>query len=265
MKYQHLLPVLALLFAHLNGPAQSLHAILVADTQNPNEEFAQVCRIDSSKMHEEMKMIADSNGLKLILYPVAGADFNSGALTAVLESLRMGEKDVCFFYYSGAAFCDSTETEKEINRSLRLGKKGDDILSTASIFPALKKKNAGLNVFLVDGCALIRRIRVDGLTRGASQHGVYKSLFSTASRRPENRTIRLFSSQCTQYSYGDTTVGSVFTNAFLDAIDHFVNTGARDVSWNDFFTRMHDTTYNNVKNSIRRKQTPVLHFDVTRP
>lgn len=251
MKNLSLFTLLLTLLAVQLGVAQTFHAIIVADTENANKEFATICTIDYKRISEEIKVMADSIGYQLKTYPATGSDFTPSRVRSVANNIQLKENDICFFYYSGAAFCDADEPDKERNRSFRMGKDRKEILSTKEIFPVLQAKKARLNVFLVDGCATIRQISVRGVNRGVAKHKVYQSLFSVKG------TILLFSSQCPEYSYGDTRIGSIFTYSFISGIDYFIQSASQSLSWRTLFNWVHDTTVMYVKTTTLRNQHPV--------
>ena len=70
---------------------------------------------------------------------------------------------------------------------------------------------------------------------GVGQHRVYQSLFSACG------TVRIFSSQCSEYSYGDAR-GSLFTNAFIAALHHFISTGSQNLTWHQLLDFANKTT-----------------------
>lgn len=235
----------------LQGYGQSLHFILVANTQSTHQEFAQICQVDSIKMYDKMAEVASTLELNFRPHFITGDHFTSKNLTSLLNDLRFGNDDICFFYYSGAAFCEAEAPDMNCNRILRMGKDGKDLLSTTVIFPVIQEKAARLNIFFVDGCSKVRALSAKGKSQGDARRKVYESLFIKVSG-----TIRLFSSKCGQYSYGDTKNGSAFTNSFLDTLEFFIQNKEEALTWSVFFKEAHDVCYKRVKAKTNRPQNP---------
>ncbi len=252
MKAPNTLSLLALLLAaSMIARAQTFHALLVADTGDPNAEFAKICQIDLEKMKKEVAEMANGIGYKLETKVVAGADFSSPRLMEAMNAMQvLPDKDIFFFYYSGAALCNAAEPDTM--RTLQLGRDATDLLSTAWIVPTLEKKQARLTVVVVDGCGLVRSVRGEGGKRGAALNKVYQSLFSACG------TVQLLSSKCSEFSYGNARTGSIFTNALVEALDKFINTGTQRLTWAELFEEAHKQTLQQAQRDIFRPQHGVM-------
>ena len=243
--------LLAVLSTNLPCLSQTFHAMLVADTGDPNEEFAEICSIDLEKMKKETTEMAYGIGYQPNTVVVARKDFTSAQLLAAIESMQVQpDRDVVFFYYSGAALCNQMEPDSA--RTLQLGRDSKDLLSTTRIMPLLESKQARLLVAVVDGCALIRSVRADGIKRGAALNKVYQTLFAACG------SVKLFSSQCSEFSYGNTQTGSIFTNAFVEALDKFINMGTQNLTWEELFKDTYSQTLQQAQRDIFRPQHAVM-------
>ncbi len=233
-----------------NLPSQTLHAILVANTKSVMPEFAEICKADLLHFRQEAQEMANGAGYAPELYELSGDDFTSAKLQALVASVQPKEGDAILFYFSGAAFCDSTDPGRDCNRYLRLGKDSKDLLYTDRLFDTLEGKKARLKIFIVDGCSLLRSPPGIGRDRGvAPPQRVYQSLFSACG------TLRIFSSQCSEYSYGDGR-GSLFTNAFLAAIDHFIKTNSPSLTWRQLLAEAGKTTVSQALAILCKPQHP---------
>ena len=140
--------------------------------------------------------------------------------------------------------------EDDLHRILQLGKHGEQLLSTIGLFSTLQDQNARLTIFIVDGCSIEKQIDEKGSTRSATLHKVYDSLLAACG------TIWIFSSKCSQFSYGSEE-GSFFTNAFIDALDHFINIGSQELTWKTLLTWAQASTMK-MALEIARIQQPVF-------
>ena len=233
----------------LSVRTQTLQVVLAADTANPNTEFAESCQSDLHKMTREFRTMADSMGYPFKLYGVTGNNFTSQKLKETVAAVPVEPGDIYFFYFSGAGFC---EAEDEENRVLRLGVDGQDLISTSEIIPVITSKEARLNLVIIDACSVIRQVTI-GSTKGAARHQVYRSLLSACG------TVIVFSSRCSEFSYGNRT-GGLFTNAFLAALTYYIQLGSQDLTWDTLLKRAQNITAQTALKKIFRPQHPQYFF-----
>ena len=85
-----------------SGYAQTVHAILVADTNDP--VLASVCKRDIDIMHRRIVQVTRAIDFQLSEQVVAGDSFRHQQLDAVLNRLTPGPDDIIFLYYTGHGY-----------------------------------------------------------------------------------------------------------------------------------------------------------------
>lgn len=210
--------------AGLSG--QTLHFILAADTQNSKAGFAASCRKDSLNLEQEARDMARGSGYALRRYLACGREYSPAALRARINALQPDTNDVVVVFISGPAVCDSNEAEivRVKNRHLCFPPRCNETVSTQSLLDILRGKNARLNVMMVNACGKEQDLAAFRRSRGDAERSTYRALFSACG------TLVAYSSQCTEYSYGDEN-GGLFVNALLDALDRYVSLGDLNLTW----------------------------------
>lgn len=224
---------------------KKLYAVLVANTESVLPGFANICKADLQTMKTEVADMAKGAGFTLVMQVASGADFNSGHLNRLIENLQTGPEDALFFYYSGAALCDTSDKAKDCNRILCLGKDGKDFLPTHQLLPKIENKQARLKISMIDACGQVRNTRPIETTRApGSSLKIYESLFAACG------SMRLFSSLCGEFSFGNEK-GSLFTNAFKAALDINIRNNVQSLSWQTLLGQVHDTTVRKAQEVLR--------------
>lgn len=239
-------------------PAQSqtLHFILAADTQHPMTEFAESCMADSFNMAAEAREMARGANYNLRLHPVCGPDFTVEGLCAAARSISAKTDDVILFYISGAALCDTNEPAEvqKHRRWIQYGLGRRQLVSTDSLLQSLPLQQARLTILILDACSIRRPLPAFTRKRGDAEPRAYRTLLSACG------TLRVFSSQPSEYSYGD-NAGGLFTNALLDALDHFINIGDPNLGWSILLKYVAETTEMWAKKIWRHQHPAVLDWD----
>ena len=249
MKRNIIFLLIALLGISFSTHAQTLHAILLGDTKDSVEEFAESCKADLTIMNREVNFMAESAKLKPEIHEIRDENFTSAQLKKIASSLQIGSDDIVLVYYSGAGFCEKGKPEDE--RALRMGLDDDDIISTAEVLSIIQPKDAGLNILMVDACALVREVAM-GPDRGDVTEQFYQSLLSACG------TVKVFSSKCSEYSFGDEK-GGFFTNSYIEAVDHYIDLEYESVTWNNLLAYASKLTAQKAM-TIFRNQHPVFFF-----
>ncbi len=231
--------------------AQTLHFIIASDTQHPNAETAASCRMDSANMHKEAYYMGRGSGYSLQFYFITGGNFNAVQLKTKIESVPVKPGDLVWCFIAGNAVC--ADTVQKMTRWLEPGRSPQIQVSTDELLAAIEKKNARLNVLIVNACSLVRDIAAREGKKGDGEPKVYKSLFSACG------TVRLFSSRCTELSYGSAS-GGLFTNVLLDTLDHYISTGRDKVTWKELENDVCPTTNQRCMQITFRPQHPVFFY-----
>lgn len=258
MKRRPVILTILWLTAHLAQAQSTLHFIIAADTQHPDTSFAASCRADSASMHKESGDMAQGAGYKLQRHMVCGPNFTPESLLAKAQSVPAKPGDVVFFYISCHGGCKkddpaSLRDERRWLMFLSKNKKGERWLSTDTLLSVIEAKKARLNVMVVDACGKVRNIPAFGRTRGDAERRAYRALLSACG------TVRAFSSKCTEFSYCDKK-GGLYTNALLDALDHFISIGDGNLTWKTLLDYAAATTTQRAK-QIFLQQHPASFFD----
>ncbi len=235
--------------------AQTLHFIIASDTHHPNAETAASCRVDSANMHKEAYYMGRGSGYSLQFYFITGANFNAANLRTSINAVPAKPGDVVWCFIAGNAICNKNEpdTVQKKNRWLEPGSSPQIKVSTDELLAVIEKKNARLNVLIVNACSLVRDIAAREGKKGDGEPKVYNSLLSACG------TVRLFSSRCTELSYGS-AAGGLFTNVLLDTLDHYISTGRDKMTWKELENDVCPTTNQRGMKMIFRPQHPQFFY-----
>ena len=235
---------------------QTLHFILAADTRHPMAEFAESCAMDSFNMAAEAKEMARGANFNLRFQAVCGPDFSANGLCSAVRSLTPMPDDVILLYISGAAECDTNEplAVQQQRRWIQYGPGRRQLVSTDSLHAILQSKPARLTILILDACSVRRPLPAFIHKRGDAEPKAYRTLLSACG------TLRVFSSQPSEYSYGD-KAGGLFTNALLDGLDHFINIGDPNLGWKTLLEYAAETTAMWAKKIWRHQYPVVLDWD----
>ena len=241
--------LMALSFSGVALQSQTIHAVVVADTESKQSEFAESATADFRNMKIMFKGMAEETGYPLRMYEVGGAEFVSENVKKAISLVEAQPNDIIFFYFAGKGACDPGVSAEE--RILHMGQEGADTISTATVAGLIKKKNARLNVVLIDACGTIWDAGV-GPHKGAGAEKIYYKLLRACG------TVKVYSSQCGELSYGDKK-GGYFTNSSLAALDYYITNPSDPVSWKALLTKTALLTRQRAMR-IFRPQSPVVFF-----
>ena len=188
--------------------AQTLHAIIIADTDDPSIGVS--VKKDYDKNLALMRAVAANTGMKLDLKAISGAEFTMSNVKAAIAGVAVGSNDTVVFYYSGHGY--------------RLWKKQDkypylyisqDGLDFNQVVGQLRAKQPRLLLAVTDSCNEYAdkrpEARAFALKRAAPQPN-YRRLWLDA--RGE---IVIASSSQGEFAWGDDTKGGYFTARFHEA------------------------------------------------
>lgn len=216
-------PTLMACLLALPGHAQTVHALVVADTKDPILYTA--CKRDVETMHRQFVQLAAAIHYRLHEQVLAGDEFTQKRLNDVIRTLEPGPDDILFLYYTGHGYNASQRAGRF--PVLFLEKKAKDSQQNPgllSIHETLKAKKARLCITMGDCCnQLIPNMR--GMIRKAvkpkplvltndSLNAVYRTLFLDV-----KGDALIASSRPPEQACAHPDSGSFYTRSFDEALE----------------------------------------------
>lgn len=209
--------------------AQTVHALLVADTRDPLLHRA--CARDVEAMHRQAGQVATALGYRLAEQRLVDGNFSRKNLDAALRSLAPGPDDVLLFYYSGHGY--NLRDRADRFPILLLEKKPSNAAKNpglGAIHKLLKAKKARLCVTLGDCCNNLVTLTRGMVRKKPTPPGLTDSL-NAAYRRLFLKTrgdVLIASSAPPQQACAHPDSGSFYTRAFDEALGAL---RSPDASW----------------------------------
>jgi hypothetical protein len=152
-----LLSALFLFNAHLFVPvalSQTLHAIIVADTNDPSAILRRGIMKTKNDFETELQIISTQTGLILNKQVFAGNQFTYSNLMRSVELLDPGQDDVVFFYYIGHGILKPEIDNKWPQLILYEVSSGAQtrFVSFKAITDMLQRKNQRLLIAMAEAC-----------------------------------------------------------------------------------------------------------------
>lgn len=214
--------------------AQTLHAILVADTRDPL--LAKACAYDIELMHRQLVQITAAIDYQLAEQRITHQDFSQQQLDRVVRALIPRHDDILVFYYSGHGYHQPTSPDRF--PTLMLIKEGSTFAKNPglrAVHTALKQKKARLCITLGDCCNNIvsttrgminKRISPKALVlTNDSLNAAYRKLFLNV-----RGDALIASSEPPQQSCAHPDSGSFYTRAFDEALE-LASRYNKTISW----------------------------------
>lgn len=242
------------------APAQTLHAIIIADTNDPN--IGRWDKQDYVNMTMEVSTIASATGMQLKKYFRSGSQCSKSSLMDILNNLRTGNDDVVLFYYSGHGV-RSTQDASEYPQMCMGSRYDSDFVPLEYVLQRLNDQPARLKIVFGDCCnstapgvtskeqpskgvTVLSKAPVNAYTNlFMNYHG---SIIASGSQKGENSLT---------ISYKDgSPAGGTFTVMFLQTLQFAVANGM-DADWNKILSLTKETVY------AMRKQTPIFEVAAT--
>jgi len=260
--------LLLLLFSGYQAVAQTLHALLIADTKDGR--IGTSCLKDLTDMNTKLGGVADSIGYLYHPIIVSGQRFGRAALDSVVAQLQCTPQDIVFYHYAGHGY--TTQGRPNLFPLMLL--KDNTQLGLDEIHLRLKDKKPRLCITLGDCCSELSPIEippyVKPLTRGIDTKkdaDILAKLFVET-----QGDILICSTQSGELAGGFPTYGGFYTYAWIDALSQ-AHGNSDNISWDAFLkdskTRM-ESLFNNlfILNPAQKpRQTPhwIINFSKGAP
>lgn len=228
MKYVKWIVALLLLQGATWLNAQTLHGIILADTEDP--KIGRFCEKDVQLMHLFMGGVAQTIGYDYSDYILAGGDCTSGNAMEAIRSLQVGPQDIVFFYYTGHGARSMQDTSPFPQMKLK-----DTMYPLYRIADQIEGRSPRLSIAITDACnSFIAGLPSKGISGGNTylskgSSDFYKSLFGQTKGK-----MRITSSKIGQDSKA-TEDGGLFTIAFLSTLIEKEQDGSA-ISWENILS-----------------------------
>lgn len=242
----------------LSSHAQTVHAIVVADTKDPILYTA--CKRDIETMHRQFVQLAAAINYQLSEQVIAGEEFTQKRLNDVVRTLSPGPDDILFLYYTGHGYNASQRAGRF--PVLYLEKKEKDSRQNPGLLAlhkALKAKKARLCITMGDCCnQLIPNMR--GMAKKAvtpralvltndSLNAVYRKLFLDI-----KGDALIASSRPPEQACAHPDSGSFYTRSFDEALE-LASRYNKTISWE---TLLRDTQTRLTRHQATRKKQSIF-------
>lgn len=255
-----LLLITMCIYASLCVNAQTLHAIIFADTNDPT--IGVYDKQDYINMTLEVNTIASATGMRLKKYFFEGNICSPTNLSKTLDNLRTSKDDVIIFYYSGHGV--RSINDRSPYPQMCLGSHYEEhFFPLEKVLTAVKSQPARLKIVLGDCC--------NSVGTGVAAKEYASKGATVLTHNPINTYTNLFMNyrgtviaSGSQMGENSTTVswedgrpaGGAFTVCFLSILQNAVSNGL-DANWNEIMEVPRQTTRE------IREHTPVFDINLS--
>ncbi len=222
-------------------PAATLHAIIVADTNDYS--IGDSTKQDLHNLENLVKLISQQTGLTLQSVSLEGEQFSQERVESALNNLRVAKEDVVIFYYSGHGERALDKTTRWPSLALnKSGAKAGQLFDFDNIIEHLQQQGPRLLLAIADACNNVVPPPKD---HGVPKVGEYRELFLNYQGH-----LIFASSKPGQKSAG-TLEGGLFTNAWLASLNS-------ETTWERIIKR----STGQIAIGEGKVQTPQVIFDI---
>ena len=241
--------------------SQTLHAILVSDVED--RKLGGFSLGDEGRIMQVLKTAEWGTGLKLKTYYLNRTSFTAKAVRETLSQMRVGSRDVVFFYYSGLGYYpgqnDKFPTFKLKKNALQIFSNNNLALSLNEVGNILQNKGARLNVVMAD-CRDTDPGSL-GIVAGPYIDEDVRQVFLKKLFLGSSGLVKIASAK-----EGQQVFALIYTRIFGSTFDNLLDSGfngVRAATWPQFLkiTESHPKSFGiDISNPASYKQTPV--FDI---
>jgi hypothetical protein len=235
--------------------AADLHLIAVADYEC---NLYKALWIDINKMRAEARFICQHTGMNLHETVLAGSTARASILLESIHNLDVAEDDLIIFYYSGHGFRTFSSGDS-LWPNLFFSKERNAV-DLAVVLELINQKNVRLQIIIADCCnsylpdgrfPLVSAKQIDDVDKSIIADN-YKKLFL------DSRGSVIISSSKPGLKSLTTTVGSLFTIAFLKVLHEKVKNPSDSMDWQNVLDGVKERIETWVKEkSISIEQEPL--------
>ncbi|HEU0070709.1 MAG TPA: DM9 repeat-containing protein [Alphaproteobacteria bacterium] len=205
----------ALLSGAPPASAQTLHAILIADTNDASIGVS--VKKDFEGLKRLVTAVSGYTGMQLSLQALEGAQVTLANVRGAVNNVKAGPDDAILFYYSGHGFRTWNKTSRF--PYLYISNQGQDF---TEIVAELRKKAPRLLIAVTDSCNNVMDLPVAQAMMMRSAPPDYKKTYSRLWRDAAGEVVIASSSEG-EYAWGDDDAGGFFTKRFLASHETQVN------------------------------------------
>jgi GH25 family lysozyme M1 (1,4-beta-N-acetylmuramidase) len=207
--------------------AQTVHAILVADTLDPT--IGAGVAENKANIASFLGNVKSLTGLNVAMTEVDGANFTCKSIIDAINGLTVSADDVVFFYYAGHGFRrDSTQTQFP---EFFCGGPRDPTETLLQAVDSIKAKQPRLTIAIADACNKITEpaLAAAAALPGVDRKGALLQLFKVY--RGTLIMSGAIPGQFSWYMTAGASLGGFFTNQLLVAINQNIDRSGANVRW----------------------------------
>ncbi|MCK4501067.1 caspase family protein [Candidatus Babeliales bacterium] len=249
---------------------QTLHAIIVAATNEDNHVIRKGIQLTVDAMEDEIDLIHKNTKLTTKYYKVTGQDFESAKLRHTIDNIYCNNDDVIFFYFDGHGFRYRDQIDKwpilavgydihSIQEAFKYG------VPFSEIIESLKNKGARLTFMIADCCN-----SATSYSTPVDKEIIGQASLSFSIRLPErfrelyensSGTIIASSSIPGQESRVSNVYGSYFTSSLIEVHKELTSI-SNNANWEDILEKSKNRTIRITELNNKKEQIPQFEVNV---
>jgi len=250
---------------------QTLYAIIVAATNDPDKEISQGIRLSVNELKKELKIIQENTGFQYKEYDFTGNNFSSSIVKSQIESMTCGSDDVIFFFYNGHGYRD--KQKRSSWPILAVGYNilyASDLASYSLTFDdityLLKSKGARLSIAIAECCnnevGYISAINKDIKGLASLDLAIRNPLRYAELYKNVKGSIEVAACEPGERAYISSSNGSCFIKSFLEVQKELASI-SNNANWMDLLEKAKKRTTTLCEVNNLDKQTPHYEINIT--